>query len=654
MKRFSPPILLLLVISSVDSSSDDAISYVVPVNDTTDLVSIDAKPFFMPPGCLCKKSGIINDKQCDQFDCVCKCDVTAGVCDLNCCCDEECGGHSFVECLDEGDISPTVKMCTERASALEDINLRYPLRVSDSPEVSLLIVLFSKDQLHGLICIESDNSPVKGVFFADPGYPRAREVFSPGSRIAKPIGFHSYAYNLGKSYGTYQLGDKIPTYNFSNQQFVLTIGYLALPSAGDDGSCIDSNAALFGKSESNTCSRSIKDLAIECESKFSINRYVSDLFVENEKGSMALGAQETRVRNGAIPLRNSNKPSSTWDESSSSCTDALKSLTYIVTHNQTTILGVSVEAETTDVGLETNELKQHFAIEFIHTEAKPSDRSHDKNNIITRPRSGNPGYSSGKPTMGAIGPDDATLSYLIAQRAGFTVMDTGAGGQCNSSSPTGSVVGFAKDIYVGCTHSMTSQELREFCTSDHHPMMSERKIGDSFFVFPKWLESKQDFLGIFGNADPLDKQQWVKIESSSDEPTFRVKSRRWLSVENRCVGMPSKLRIDILWTHVGNVMNPQAKILSAKKTYDESSSLQHVLPPNEKQPYAFTTTVSWTYLHPKSDIVKSPPPTLIFSVPHDVFYPFQSQLSSGTIRSLVKWRNFLRAVTVLFFTQLVA
>jgi hypothetical protein len=27
------------------------------------------------------------------------------------------------------------------------------------------------------------------------------------------------------------------------------------------------------------------------------------------------------------------------------------------------------------------------------------------------------------------------------------------------------------------------------------------------------------------------------------------------------VGMPSKLHIEILWTHVGNVKNPQAKIL---------------------------------------------------------------------------------------------
>jgi hypothetical protein len=61
---------------------------------------------------------------------------------------------------------------------------------------------------------------------------------------------------------------------------------------------------------------------------------------------------------------------------------------------------------------------------------------------------------------------------------------------------------------------------------------------------------------------------------------------------------------------------------SARKSFDEGQILQHKMMPNEKQPFAFTTSVAWTHAAPKSNIVKSPPPTLIFSVPHDVFYPF--------------------------------
>jgi len=105
-------------------------------NDTS---KYEYTPFFMPPGCSCRRSGVVNDEQCDQFDCQCLCDITAGACDINCCCDQECSRDeilSFSSCLDEGSTSSIVKMCTDRPSALEDVNLKQPLRISDAPEVS--------------------------------------------------------------------------------------------------------------------------------------------------------------------------------------------------------------------------------------------------------------------------------------------------------------------------------------------------------------------------------------------------------------------------------------------------------------------------------------------------------------------------------------
>ena len=68
---------------------------------------------------------------------------------------------------------------------------------------------------------------------------------------------------------------------------------------------------------------------------------------------------------------------------------------------------------------------------------------------------------------------------------------------------------------------------------------------------------------------------------------------------------------------------------SVKKSFEDGPTLQHTLPPNEKQPFSFITTVSWTFLEPQYEIVKSPPPALIFSVPYDVFYPFQMSNSNG-------------------------
>lgn len=56
--------------------------------------------------------------------------------------------------------------------------------------------------------------------------------------------------------------------------------------------------------------------------------------------------------------------------------------------------------------------------------------------------------------------------------------------------------------------------------------------------------------------------------------------------------------------------------------YEDVHSIQHTLPPNEAQPFSFITTVSWKFLRPNYELVKSPPPTFLFSVPRDIFYPF--------------------------------
>ena len=73
-----------------------------------------------------------------------QCDLTAGVCDLNCCCDPECTNNdAFSSCDEEGGPSPMMKMCVERPPSLEAVNLQYPLRLSDHPEVSRFnIILF--------------------------------------------------------------------------------------------------------------------------------------------------------------------------------------------------------------------------------------------------------------------------------------------------------------------------------------------------------------------------------------------------------------------------------------------------------------------------------------------------------------------------------
>ena len=132
--------------TATTTSDDLKTSYEIPnhvSNDTLITTATTSSPVYKtPPGCECKTSTNSDDEeQCNQFDCQCSCDLTAGVCDMNCCCDPECSSEevsSFSSCLDSGEgmSSPLVKMCVERPPSLEGVNLQYPFRLSDSPEVS--------------------------------------------------------------------------------------------------------------------------------------------------------------------------------------------------------------------------------------------------------------------------------------------------------------------------------------------------------------------------------------------------------------------------------------------------------------------------------------------------------------------------------------
>ena len=147
---------------------------------------------------------------------------------------------------------------------------------------SLTFLFCRQDTLQGLMCVEKDNSAVKGDFFEDQGYPSASQFFGPGGLGSKQLGFHSYKLEMNnfKANARYQLGDQIGAFHYLSDQQMKTAfgGFLVLPTADDGGNCIELNAVSFGKSETGSCSKRITDLAADCESILNAERYVSDIF----------------------------------------------------------------------------------------------------------------------------------------------------------------------------------------------------------------------------------------------------------------------------------------------------------------------------------------------------------------------------------------
>ncbi|EJK69296.1 hypothetical protein THAOC_09458 [Thalassiosira oceanica] len=554
----------------------------------------------MPPGCVCRRPGAVDDEYCDQFDC-------------------------------EGDetTAPQGTACVERPPSLEATNLQYPYRVDDSAERALL----------GLLCVEKNNSAVTGNYYRDQGYPSAA---LDGSLFDGDAGFHTTSQRRRGNNALPTTGALRAFRSLDGGTLKLAPfgGLLTLPvsSTGMGGRCLEMNPALFRQDLATSCTMQVDNLAMDCEGALSLSRYTSGVYLARTanvttSSSAVLGQDPASAAHLVVPVRveAGGDRQTKWDEGSSTCSNALRKLSYAIVYNDATeeIVDVSATLEAVDViaSERVTSLEQQFEVAFV-----PRDEP-GNNTLSRRPVIRSPGYVQGDVVAAAVAPSaaepaDAT-GELDRVEGGLRVMSFGEGGECSSASSQGTAVGFAKDLRVGCVHRMTRNELRNLCASaGSHSLLATvaggLANGDGEFVHPRVLDSeRQDWLGIFANAERNDIRQWVEIESGDyGVARKRLEEVEFLDSESRCVGIPTRLSYEILWTHVGNVESPHAKILGARRTYGNEHRLQHVLPPGEEQPYTFDTTVSWTYREPEPELVVKPPPAHIFSVPYDIWYPF--------------------------------
>jgi hypothetical protein len=114
----------------------------------------------MPQGCKCEKKSSLAS-ECTHFDCDCTCDLTAGSCDYNCCCDPDCSVSEVLrfEESDYGcilkDNEPEFQQCYD----VERVNERYNMEYAGT----------SRQAIDELLCVESNSADVKGTYFSDPG-----------------------------------------------------------------------------------------------------------------------------------------------------------------------------------------------------------------------------------------------------------------------------------------------------------------------------------------------------------------------------------------------------------------------------------------------------------------------------------------------------
>ncbi|CAM9514499.1 unnamed protein product [Ectocarpus sp. 13 AM-2016] len=249
-------------------------------------------------------------------------------------------------------------------------------------------------------------------------------------------------------------------------------------------------------------------------------------------------------------------------------------------------------------------------------------RSQDLGNLVERGRSGNPGYLPGLPVLAGrleSEDDDEYIAPGGSNGGGGLELMAGEGRGCDDVGTT--PVEFAYDGVGCCVLSLTREALAEHCTGSGQHVDPE--TGFTPLAFGN-TSSTVEYLGIYGNADPLDVSQWVELPLASSADTAS-----WDDESGVCSSMVSTLEYRVLYTAVGSKANPQSKIVSAAARYGKSDWIWREEFADE-QNFLVCNTVSFKMYEQETQRYTPPSPPVAFTVPWDVFYPFYISTSGGT------------------------
>jgi len=226
---------------------------------------------------------------------------------------------------------------------------------------------------------------------------------------------------------------------------------------------------------------------------------------------------------------------------------------YTITHDEAgTITSVKADIVVTDVPVDTSSstpfsVTQSFSV--VYNSSAAISLTAGAGNLTPRLRSGNPGYRTGTPVL-AGNSIASTLTAVNASYLGLQVMGISPTGACDDV--IGATVAFGTDLQTGCTLSLDRSDLQTMCGGGGVYMSGSSHV-------PIFFPSPPGYVGVLGNADPLDKTQWMVLDKSLSTATSL-----WDDASGICYDFFTGLDYKFLTADIGSIENPQRKIVAAQ------------------------------------------------------------------------------------------
>ncbi len=661
-----------------------------------------------PQSCACREDGATKFN-CKYFSCSCACDVTANVCDYNCCCDPDCSDNAIsrFEALDacsfEGNAADSYPVCYSSLD-LERVNPRGSELGGQST---------AQEAVGSALCVEVKNTAHKGFYYTTVDLQDSAIFTTSNGQKDYDYSIDSITTLTPDTY--YDQNDTIPAYYIDSTVYYpgSNNGLFSIPVSNNlDGTCVDNYVKFeVSTTEPSQCTRRFSDAATfeaMCASEMSLDNYVNNLYLAKSADSTdystvsagdvadvvisavyfvdyLTGIQtdvttswttnscdtdlETGLTYAALTTCAYSSDLQTTPYNSASydiCRGMVLGVTYSIVHdsaNTFNISSVTAVVYISDVPYITSDdtvVTQYFEVGFSSVDTYDSKSTSTNGNEVTRARSGNPGYLQGKPVL--YGYDSSGINELIT---GLTIPSSLTSYDDSASSLFGTstcpvstttvdmqVVQFGYDTQSGCTVSITREELKAMCCQGSSTGCTSSVSSDYVgtvdgtpYIFNGPLSETDAVVGYYGNADPLDSDQWFSFEVGAWTDT-----RVWVEDTGTCQNMPSSLVYNFLVAKTGEKANPQNKIVAAASSIETSNWVWRL--PHDStltQTFQFTITTTFVYTDKNQLTGYLPPaPPVLFEVPYDVFYPFLS--SSASSRSAL---NAVLAVSSIIVTMLI-
>ncbi|XP_052802528.1 tectonic-3-like [Mya arenaria] len=611
----------------------------------------------------------------------CLCDLTGNVCDINCCCDDECS---------QADKDTFVCNPVSRP-VYQDDNLCYQ---ED-------IFLFTNSPAEtktdgGLFCIYYDNY-AKRNFYLDPDFildvpsfnTYLNDYSNPGN-LPKPT-YQEPVYDLNSFY---KAGDPVYVI-YANE----ARGDFVIPRSLGSSECSQQSALPYLTEMSTECTRMVTSLTQNtCEqtAAFNASTYFQGFRVVKTSGlfgyvvngtfigisttaapttqppvatTAAAGnntntttdapttaaptttapAQSTTVDPNLVQDLFNNPYTAMIDATSrphlclqtdgslanclfttppspsfsvNTCRNVVQEVRYFFTTNGT--FGISqVQAQFVfrDIMAADLPLSQSFSVAY--------NTLSDTNDTVAR--SGNPGYIVGKPipygTLNETTNADGTKTQniiLASVEDGLTLVRPTVIGDCGTSTMSRVPLRFGEDMRTGCFVRMNVSTV-----TDAQCQFIQNTIVQTL----EGVNARENnrFVATFGNTVDTSVGDWVRvIVSNRPGPTDAA------AVLGEKCRLRMGLHIQILYANVGALALPQRRIIGVALMYDDARDVEYRCAGaacntgvTDTQLFEVSQSVSFVDVSQPATGFQGEPPIFIARVPNDFFYPFLVYSSAG-------------------------